>query len=499
VSYQIALTFEDGVTRFIEGRDGETIADSSYRSRINIPLDCRDGVCGTCKSFCESGEYELGEYVPDEAMTEDEEEQGYVLTCQLYPRSDLVITIPVTSDVAKAGVSTHSGEILGIDRVSDTTTFFSIKLDERPALGFLPGQYVNIAVPGTDQTRSYSFCSGPRADEVAFLLRETPTGALPTYLRERASVGDRVEFQGPLGSFYLREPRRPLLFLAGGTGLAPFLSMLDKLGGDGVDQPAHLVYGVTNDPDLVKLEELEQYAKQLPNFTFTCCVADESSSYPNKGYVTRYIEPHHLNGGDVDVYLCGPPAMVDAVRNWLDGQGIAPLNFYFEKFTGTGLVTETGSVHLKVGDVVEAFDTRMALELGAAQLVVGRLTDEQIAEYRRRAQDAEQYIGDGRFTDVTGFRESNAAFHLFPIEATGNATMVEGYRRLQVQEYMAQALTPSVELAADIAQDHRDLVDAFARGDIDAARRAIVAHTEHAKATMHAGLELRGEQSGSGG
>ncbi len=498
MTYQIALTFEDGVTRFIEGRDDETVADSSYRSRINIPLDCRDGVCGTCKSFCESGEYELGEYVPDEAMTEDEEEAGYVLTCQLFPKSDLVITIPVTSDLAKAGVTSHAGMITGIDRVSNTTTHFTIRLEDRSALGFLPGQYVNIAVPGTDQTRSYSFSSGPRADDVAFLLRETPTGALPTYLRERASVGDRIEFQGPLGSFYLREPKRPLLFLAGGTGLAPFLSMLEKLAGDGVEQPVHLVYGVTNDPDLVKVDELEQYAKQLPNFTFTCCVADESCSFPNKGYVTRYIEPQHVNGGDVDVYLCGPPAMVDAVRQWLESQGIAPLNFYFEKFTGTGLVTETGSVHLKVGDVEEAFDARMALELGAAHLVVGRLSEEQVAEYRRRAEATEQHIGDGRFTDVAGFRETNAAFHLFPIEATGNATMIEAYKRLQIQDYMAQALTPSVELAADIAQDHRDMVDAFARGDLEAAWRAIVAHTEHAKATMRAGIEMQAEQ-GSGG
>ena len=93
---------------------------------------------------------------------------------------------------------------------------------------------------------------------------------------------------------------------------------------------------------------------------------------------------------------------------------------------------------------------------------------------------------------MAAFRETNAAFHLFPIEATGNATMIETYRRLQVQEYMAQALTPSVELAADIAQDHRDMVDAFERGDIDAARTAIVAHTEHAKATMRAGIEKAG-------
>lgn len=489
MSFQIALTFEDGVTRFIEGRDGETVADASYRSRINIPMDCRDGVCGTCKSFCESGEYELGDYVPDEAMTEDEEQAGYILTCQTFPQSDLVIRIPVTSDIAKVGVSAHAGHITAIDRVSETSTYFSISLDDRAALGFLPGQYVNIVVPGTDQTRSYSFSSGPRADEVAFMLRNTPTGALPTYLRERAKVGDRVEFTGPLGSFYLRDVERPVLFLAGGTGLAPFLSMLEKIGAGGADQPVHLIYGVTNDDDLVKVDELEQYAKQLPDFTFTCCVADEAGSYPNKGYVTRYIEPRHVNGGDVDMYLCGPPPMVDAVRTWLEGQGIAPLNFYYEKFSGTGLVTETGSIHLEVGDVDEAFDARMAIELGAAQVLVGRLSDEQIAEYRRLAEATAPHIDEGHFTDVAAFRETNAAFHLFPVESTGNTTMIEMYRRLQVQEYMSQALTPSVDLAADIAQDHRDIVDAFAHADIDAARAAIVAHTEHAKATMHAGIE----------
>jgi benzoate/toluate 1,2-dioxygenase reductase subunit len=496
MKYQIALAFEDGVTRFVEGRDGESVADASYRSRINIPLDCRDGVCGTCKSFCESGQYELGDYVPDEAMTEDEEEAGYVLTCQTFPRSDLVITIPVTSDIAKAGVSSHAGTITTIDQVSETTAYFAIALEDRAGLGFLPGQYVNIVIPGTDQTRSYSFSSGPQADEVAFLLRNTPTGVLSTYLRDRAKVGDRVEFTGPLGSFYLREVKRPLLLLAGGTGLAPFLSMLEKIGASGTEQPVHLVYGVTNDADVVKTDELERYAKQLPNFSFTCCVADESAAYPNKGYVTRYIEPHHVNGGDVDVYLCGPPPMVDAVRSWMESQGIAPLNFYYEKFSGTGLVTETGSFHLKAGDVDEAFDTRMALELGAAQLVAGRLSDEQTAEYRRLAEAAEAYLADDHFTDVAAFREANAAFHLFPIQATGNSTMIETYRQLQVQDYMAQALTPSVKLAADIAQDHRDMVEAFARADLDAARTAIVSHTEHAKATMHAGIEA---QSGGGG
>ena len=131
-----------------------------YRQRINIPLDCRDGACGTCKSFCESGSYDRGDYI-DEAMTDDEAEQGYVLTCQMVPESDRIIRIPATSDVAKTSITTYSGAISAINPLSDTAIAFSIKMDNRSALGFLPGQYVNIKVPGTDQARSFSFSSGP--------------------------------------------------------------------------------------------------------------------------------------------------------------------------------------------------------------------------------------------------------------------------------------------------------------------------------------------------
>src|SRR6476646_4583857 len=134
MTFQIALNFEDGVTRFIQCRPNEVVSDASYRQRINIPLDCRDGVCGTCKSFCESGEYELGDYVEGEAMTEDEESEGYVLTCQMTPLSDCVIQVPATSDVAKVGVSSHEGTVAAIDVLSETTTQLSITLTEPGAL-----------------------------------------------------------------------------------------------------------------------------------------------------------------------------------------------------------------------------------------------------------------------------------------------------------------------------------------------------------------------------
>src|SRR5437867_13451245 len=106
-THQVALSFEDGVTRFISCAEDQTVTDASYRARINIPLDCRDGVCGTCKSFCESGRYELSQYVIDDAITEDDEAEGYALTCHMTPQSDYVLLIPNTSADANTGASTH--------------------------------------------------------------------------------------------------------------------------------------------------------------------------------------------------------------------------------------------------------------------------------------------------------------------------------------------------------------------------------------------------------
>ena len=107
-------------------------------------------------------------------------------------------------------------------------------------------------------------------------------------------------------------------------GLAPFLSMLGKVAETGCDQPIHLVYGVTNDGDLVEVETIAEYVKKIPNFTFATCVADKGSNHPLRGYVTHHLEAKRLNAGDVDVYLCGPPPMVEAVRVFFQPRASSP-------------------------------------------------------------------------------------------------------------------------------------------------------------------------------
>lgn len=336
MSHTIALQFEDGVTRFISCNPNEKLSDAAYRQKVNIPLDCRDGACGTCRGLCDSGEFDMPpeSYIED-ALTPEEAASGHVLACQMRPRSDCVAKIRATSSACKSGVTAYTATLCSVEALSASPIRFDLTVDNPASLHFLPGQYVNITVPGSSQTRSYSFSSPPQAAQASFVVRNVPQGLMSGFLMRDATPGQAVSFSGPYGSFYLRPLQRPVLMLAGGTGIAPFLSMLDCLAQQGFNQPVHLVYAVTNEHDLVGLEQLDAHAAAHPSFSYLTTVADPESSHARKGYATAHIDPAWLHGGDVDVYLCGPVPMVDAVRQWLAAEGIKPANFYFEKFSAS--------------------------------------------------------------------------------------------------------------------------------------------------------------------
>lgn len=330
MSFTIALNFEDGITRFIQCNQGEKVLDAAYRQKVNLPMDCSDGVCGTCKCHCASGEYALGEDYLEDALSEDEALARQVLSCQMIPTSDCVIDIPVAAAQCKTAITTTDAEVVQVTMLSDTAIELVVQLDE--PLTFLPGQYINIQVPGTPQVRAYSFSSLAGSREGRFLIRNVPGGMMSQWLTQRAQPGDRLSLSGPMGSFYLRSGERPLLMLAGGTGLAPLLSMLETLQAQGSTRPVTLLYGVTLDCDLVKTQELDAFTRQLSQFRWLPVVSDAQSNCPQRGYVTEHLDDAMLNNGDVDIYLCGPPPMVNAVATALRERGISPAGFWYEKF-----------------------------------------------------------------------------------------------------------------------------------------------------------------------
>lgn len=175
MSYNIALNFEDGVTRFVSCNEGETVLDAAYRAQINLPMDCSDGVCGTCKGACRQGDFDMGEEYIDEALSDEEAEQGMVLTCQMVPSSDCVVEVPVASTMCKTGNAEVGGTVAEVNLISPTSIELKITADDD--IAFLPGQYVNIQVPGSEETRAYSFSSKPGSRDLSFLIRNVPGGA----------------------------------------------------------------------------------------------------------------------------------------------------------------------------------------------------------------------------------------------------------------------------------------------------------------------------------
>jgi flavin reductase (DIM6/NTAB) family NADH-FMN oxidoreductase RutF/DNA-binding GntR family transcriptional regulator len=139
-------------------------------------------------------------------------------------------------------------------------------------------------------------------------------------------------------------------------------------------------------------------------------------------------------------------------------------------------------------------DAKLAMELGAADLTVGRLTQEQLSEFRRLAEATTPLISGGRFTDVDAYVATNVRFHTYMIETTGISALVDAYNQLSLPEFMTRALDAEVAPSPQLIEDHRELVRAYERADLDAVKRIVVAHNERAKATQRAGIERAGGQ-----
>lgn len=337
MSYSAAIVFRDGNTRFIEVKENEFLMDAALRQGVKLPVDCREGVCATCRGRCESGEVEL-EYVDDEALSEKELEDGHILACQTRLTSSGSFYFDVDSTLCSVSTELFEGTVSAFKQVSDAAALIEIKLQgEGGRLRYLPGQYARVQVPGTDEWRAYSFANHSTAEGfVRFLIRLLPSGVMSDYLRQRCRVGDAIRFEAPMGAFYLREVERPLLMVAGGTGLSAFLAMLERLAEQG-DCPhaIRLCYGVTQDQDLSELERLDSFREKLADFDYEVIVMKPSEHWQGKRGVVCDLFDQDFLQQPFDAYLCGPPPMIDATQTWLAATPVADHQLYFEKFVSS--------------------------------------------------------------------------------------------------------------------------------------------------------------------
>lgn len=331
--FTITCVFEDAATRVFSSTPMETVYQAALRSGLTLQTDCREGACATCKAYCSSGQADIGD-ISEEALSDDEAREGYVLTCQARARSDLVLEFPYPLATLAKARHTWQAQIAELTSVADGVVRLVLT---GSVPDFLPGQYVHITVPGQVPGRSFSFAqppglagAGKGGGQMVFYVRLLPRGAMSDYLRTHARVGDRMELEGPYGQFFLRpSAARRLLKVAGGTGLAPILSMLGCLP-DPAPQVT-VLYGANRPSELFGLDELKARGASVHTIV-TGSTPGEGWTGPT-GFVTDLIDAETLpEPAGTDVYLCGPPAMIDAARAAVQNLGVPARRVFVEKF-----------------------------------------------------------------------------------------------------------------------------------------------------------------------
>lgn len=368
MTHQVTIRYSDGVERTMPVAEGQTVLEAAEASGVPIVSDCEAGVCGTCVGRCKKGQYDLAHSI---GLSQPEKDLGRVLTCQTRVSSDCEIELEYPMSRNAAHIVVGEAVLTEVERISENTAVLRVDVAGlSEPISFKAGQYAQLKVPGTSVWRSYSFAHAPREDgrtDLEFLVRLLPRGEMSHYLRERAKPGDRLEIRASKGRFHVRDVQRPVVLMAGGTGLSAILAIAEQLVRDGCDKPIRLNYGVTHACDLALVSRLDALAARSRQFTWRAIVAQPSPDWIGRvGVVTELLDDVDLHDGDVDIYLCGPAAMVNVTRRWLNAHGIHKPNLYYERFTASGVQTTAPASKVDTS----ALDYRSMRERGKHTAVV---------------------------------------------------------------------------------------------------------------------------------
>jgi propane monooxygenase reductase subunit len=327
----------DPLGHTVDVQDGETVLQAALRNGRLLRYGCGHGGCGTCKVRLVDGV--VDERVDSFALDSRDRASGMILACSSAPVQDCTIDVSAMELSEEEFLSgdrstTFRTRIETVDAVCPDIYRLRLALVAPRRMSFVAGQFVNVGVPGTDLTRSYSMANGPADDEaVELYCRIYPGGLFSDYLRTRAKVGDELSCAGPFGQLKLHASHRPILMIGGGSGLAPLLSLLRELAARQVHRPVSLFFGARTPADLYALNEIQELGERIEDFTFVPVL---SESWPAEwsgetGLVTDAVAARHGRLAH-DVYLCGPPLMIEAATELAIARGARPRNIYFDAF-----------------------------------------------------------------------------------------------------------------------------------------------------------------------
>jgi len=328
----------------IEVDEDQNILRAAAEQGIMLMHGCKEGQCASCKSFILDGdEVELDKYSTF-ALPDYELEEGYTLLCRAHAYEDLTIELlNFDEEMIRSGLPIQQGvtEVVSKDAVTHDMRHLVLRMIEPAEIKYFPGQYVDIAIPGTDTVRSFSMAntSSRESGLLEFVIKVYPDGKFSEFLADTLAEGDRLDITGPFGVFTLREGDNDLVFVGGGAGMAPILALLRTLAERGLTRKATFFYGARTKKDLCFEAELRELEKKLPDFRYIPALSEPGNDEEwdgETGLITDVVKRHASDLRGAHAYVCGPPPMVEAALPLLATLGVEEKRIYFDKFTTTG-------------------------------------------------------------------------------------------------------------------------------------------------------------------
>lgn len=332
-SYQVTLS--PGGQKFsTEGN--ESLLQAALNAGFSLPYGCRTGACGACKAKVTDGLVDHGN-AQDGALSIADRSVRMALLCCAKPLSDLVLECREVSATKDIPIKILPCRVQKMERAADDVIVLSLKLPTNEHLQFLPGQYIEFLLKG-GKRRAFSIANASHQNDFIELhIRRVPDGEFTAHVFDVMKEKDILRFQGPYGSFYLRDDStKPIIFLAGGTGFAPIKSVIEDALHKKTIRSMALYWGARNQPGLYRNELAEQWTQRHPNLSYHPVLSDLSAGElwsGRTGLVHQAVVHDHPDLSAFQVYACGSPAMIDAARDAFFARGLPEHEFFADAFT----------------------------------------------------------------------------------------------------------------------------------------------------------------------
>jgi CDP-4-dehydro-6-deoxyglucose reductase, E3 len=319
--------------KHFDAQPDESVLDAARRAGLALPYSCLAGVCGSCKATLVSGDCHYP-HNPPSALNAAEVARHQVLLCQAVPRSDLVVAAREVASVASMPRRMLALKLIERQLLAPDVMRLRLTPPRAEPLAYLAGQYLDVLLPG-GKRRAFSIANAPHlGPDIELHVRHVAGGDFTHRVFNDLAPGAVLRVEAPLGTFVPREDsERPMILVAGGTGFAPIKAIVEHFLHLGSRRAMHVYWGARTPRELYLRALPEHWAAVTPTLTFVPIVSDpQPATDTRRGLVHEAVLKDHHELASFDIYMSGPPALIDAGRRSFVQAGLAEERLYYDSF-----------------------------------------------------------------------------------------------------------------------------------------------------------------------